>query len=497
MELSSAVAAVKQLQQRQKIWNYTAGLLSHDMSTVAPAASAEAHGDALAQLAEIQLREFTAPETGELLGFLQQNAAALDAQTRREVEVLAEDYDRQRRIPAQEWADLQRDIAISEAVWEDAKHQNDYALWEPHLQKLIESSRRMAAYTQPDKHPYDAMLDDYEKGQTRETLDRFFSALRTRLVPLVKAVAGTGIEIDDSFLRRPYPVEKQRELTLWLADVMGLDRTVCAVGESEHPFTADFCRQDTRITTHYYENDLASSLYSVIHEAGHARYGLGIHPSLDGSVLADGASMGVHESQSRFFENIVGRSRPFIRFLFPRLRELFPEQLADVDEHKLWLAVNKVTPSLIRTEADPVTYSLHVLIRYELEKQLIEGTLSTRDLPAAWNALYKEVLGVDVPDDTRGVLQDSHWAGAAFGYFPTYALGSAYGAQMLTRMPDLWGSVATGDLSPAFDWLGEHVWQYGSMYPPAELLQRVFAAPFSPQYYVDYLTQICADVYGL
>ena len=252
MELSTAIAAVKQLQQRQKIWNYTAGVISHDMSTGAPSASAEAHGDALAQLAELQLREFTSPETGELLAFLQQHSHELDTQTAREVEVLAEDYDRQRRIPAQEWADFQRDIAISEAVWEDAKHQNDYALWEPHLRKLIDTSRRMAAYTQPDKHPYDAMLDDYEKGQTRETLDRFFSVLRSRLVPLVKAVAGTGIDVDDSFLYRSYPVAKQRELTAWLADVMGLDRAVCAVGESEHPFTADFCRKDTRITTHYH-----------------------------------------------------------------------------------------------------------------------------------------------------------------------------------------------------------------------------------------------------
>ena len=497
MELSTAIAAVKQLQQRQKIWNYTAGVISHDMSTGAPSASAEAHGDALAQLAELQLREFTSPETGELLAFLQQHSHKLDTQTAREVEVLAEDYDRQRRIPAQEWADFQRDIAISEAVWEDAKHNNDYALWEPHLRKLIDTSRRMAAYTQPDKHPYDAMLDDYEKGQTRETLDRFFSVLRSRLVPLVKAVAGTGIDVDDSFLYRSYPVAKQRELTAWLADVMGLDRSVCAVGESEHPFTADFCRQDTRITTHYHEHNLASSLYSVIHEAGHARYGLGLSPALDGSVLADGASMGVHESQSRFFENIIGRSRPFVHFLFPKLQELFPGQLADVDADKLWRAVNKVTPSLIRTEADPVTYSLHVLVRYELEKQLIEGTLSTRDLPAAWNTLYKDVLGVDVPDDTHGVLQDSHWAGAAFGYFPTYALGSAYGAQMLTKMPDFWGAVAAGDLSPACNWLGDKVWQHGSLYPPATLLQQVFDGPFVPQCYIDYLTQVCVDIYGL
>ncbi|MBQ3134158.1 MAG: carboxypeptidase M32 [Clostridia bacterium] len=497
MELTQAVAAVKALQRRLKTWDYASGLLSHDGATVAPSSSAVPRGDALAQLAEARLREFTAHETGKLLEFLQTHADELDEQTRREVEMLVEQYDRQTRIPPAEWAAFQRLLALSESVWEEAKHQNDYAKWEPYLARVLDAQRKMAGYTQPNKHPYDAMLDDYEKGQTRETLDRFFSMLVPRLSPLVRMVADSPKQIDDRFLRRHYPIDRQRQLTAILTKTMGLSPTVCAVGESEHPFTADLCRQDTRITTHYHENDLASSLYSVIHEAGHARYALGIDASLDGSVLADGASMGIHESQSRFFENIVGRSKPFIHFLFPALQKLFPEQLADVNEHGFWLAVNKVTPSLIRTEADPVTYSLHVAIRYELEKQLIDGTLSTRELPEAWNALYKQTLGVTVPDDTHGVLQDSHWAGGAFGYFPTYALGSAYGAQMLASMPVDWSAVAAGDLSAITDWLSARVWQHGALYPPSDLLNRVCGAPFSPQYYIDYLTQICIDVYDL
>ena len=283
-------------------------------------------------------------------------------------------------------------------------------------------------------------------------------------------------------------------------EVMGLDRNYCGIAETEHPFTTNFNNKDVRITTHYYENDLVSSMYSVIHEGGHALYELGADDCYNFTVLQGGVSMGIHESQSRFYENIIGRSHAFIHAIFPKVKELFPEQLADVDEAMFYRAVNKAQPSLIRTAADELTYANHIMIRYELEKQLIGGTLEVKDVPAAWNRLYKEYLGVDVPNDTMGCLQDTHWAGGMIGYFPSYALGSAYGAQMLVKMQedlgDVYTDVAKGDLSKVTAWLKEHIHCHASFKKPGALFEEV-CGKFDATYYTDYLTKKFTELYNL
>ena len=261
----------------------------------------------------------------------------------------------------------------------------------------------------------------------------------------------------------------------------------------------EFNNQDVRITTNYKEDSVADSMYSVIHEGGHAKYELGIRDEFQYTVLAGGVSMGVHESQSRFYENIIGRSRAFVEAIFPKMQEFFPEQLGDVTAEQMYRAVNKVQPSLIRTESDELTYSLHVMIRYEIEKQLIGGTLEVKDVPKVWNRLYKEYLGVDVPDDKHGCLQDSHWSGGSFGYFPSYALGSAYGAQMLQNMEkdiDVWGPVAKGDLSAVSGWLMDKVHQYGSFLEPADVVKNA-CGTFDPSVYTDYLTKKYTELYHL
>ena len=294
-------------------------------------------------------------------------------------------------------------------------------------------------------------------------------------------------------------MEAQRKFSDYLMEVMGLDRAHCGIGETEHPFTLNFNSQDVRITTHYLEDDVASSMYSVIHEGGHARYELDVNPDYDYTCLSGGSSMGIHESQSRFYENLIGRSLPFVEAIFPKMQELFPDQLSDVTAQQMYRAVNMAQPSLIRTEADELTYCLHVMVRYEMEKKLIGGTLEVKDVPAEWNRLYKEYLGVDVPDDTRGCLQDSHWSGGAFGYFPSYALGSAYGAQMLRNMEkevDVWGSVARGDLSPVTQWLTEKIHRYGQMLDPKQLVQQS-CGDFDPTVYTDYLTEKYSKLYNL
>ena len=347
--------------------------------------------------------------------------------------------------------------------------------------------------------PYDALLNEYEEGMNMETLDVFFAKLRETIVPLVERISAAP-QIDDSFLFRHYPIEQQRAFSTYLMEVMGIDRTYCAIAETEHPFTNNFGSHDVRITTHYYEDNLVSSMYSVIHEGGHALYELGADPCYNYTVLSGGVSMGIHESQSRFYENIIGRSRAFVHAVFPYLKAHFPRQLADVTEDTFYRAVNKSQPSLVRTEADELTYCLHIMVRYEIEKQLMDGSLEVRDLPRKWNELYKAYLGVDVPSDRQGCLQDSHWSFGGIGYFPSYALGSAYGAQMLACMekdiPDVFGPVARGDLSQVTGWLRSHIHHWASFQKPGALFREV-CGEFDPSYYTDYLTKKYTALYRL
>ena len=332
-----------------------------------------------------------------------------------------------------------------------------------------------------------------------ETLDGFFAQLRSVIVPLL-AKTQAAEQIDDSFLQLAYPIEIQRKFGDYLMDVLGLDRGHCGIAETEHPYTLTFNNKDVRITTHYHENNVTFAMYSTVHEGGHALYELGCGDEYEFTNLSGGASMSIHESQSRFYENIIGRSRPFVELIFPKLKELFPQQLADVDAEMFYRAVNKAQPSLIRTEADELTYCVHVMIRYEIEKQLIAGTLAVADVPAAWNRMYKDYLGIDVPDDKNGCLQDSHWSGGMIGYFPSYALGSAYGAQMLAKMQedlgDIYVDVAKGDLSRVTGWLREKIHRYAGFKKPAPLFEDV-CGKFDARFFTDYLTRKFSELYGL
>ena len=306
--------------------------------------------------------------------------------------------------------------------------------------------------------------------------------------------------MDDSFLHQDYPIAQQKEFSDYLMDVLGIDKNYCAIGETEHPFTTNFSKHDVRITTHYYAEHPEFSMYSVIHEGGHALYELHTADELIGSSLATGTTMGIHESQSRFFENMIGRSEPFVEYVFPKMQELFPEQLSGVTAHQMYLALNKCEPSLIRTEADELTYSLHIMVRYEIEKKLFKGEVKAADLPALWQEMMHEYLGIDVPDNTSGVLQDSHWSNAQMGYFPSYAIGSAYAAQFAAHMKktvDVEKAVSTGDLKPVRDWLCERIWRFGRAKDPAELLEIACGEPFDPAYYTDYLTEKFSVIYGL
>ncbi len=498
MEIKEAIAQLDMLQQKMFAFNAASSALYLDGVTVAPKETSQGRGVALGILAGESHKAFANAEVGELLSFLEANISSLNSRRARQVVLLRRNYDQLSRIPADEYMEYAMLTNEANDVWHRAKEESNFELFRPVLEKLVAFNIKFAGYYDSTKAPYDALLNEYERGVDMKYLDAFFASVKERLVPIVKAI-GQKEQIDDSFMHKHYPIEIQRKFSDYLMEVLGIDRNHCTIGETEHPFTLEFTSQDVRITTNYKENNLADSMYSVIHEGGHALYELNVDPSYDYTCLAGGVSMGIHESQSRFYENLIGRSLPFINAIFPKVKELFPTQLDGVNSEMFYKAVNKAQPSLIRTEADELTYCFHVMIRYEIEKQLIGGTLAVKDIPTEWNRLYKEYLGVDVPDDKHGCLQDSHWSGGSFGYFPSYALGSAYGAQMLKNMEaelDVWKNVENGDLTLITEWLRKKVHTFGCTLEPAEIL-NIACGEFDPTIYTEYLAAKFSKLYNL
>ena len=498
MELTEAVQHLELLQKKLYAYTCADSSLYLDAVTVAPKNTSEGRGVALSILAGERQKLMTCPETKALLEELGGHLDELDLVHRREVEELRRSCDQLTRIPADEYMAYSELTNRASDVWHKAKEQNDFASFCPVLQELVDYNRKFAGYYDATKKPYDALLNEYERGVDMEMLDNFFATLRQTIVPLLQKIEQKP-QIDDSFLHNYYPVDKQKAFADYIMEVMGLDRGHCGLGETEHPFTLEFNNKDVRITTNYDTHNVASSMFSVLHEGGHAMYELGIRDDLQYTCLAGGVSMGVHESQSRFFENLIGRSCPFVEAIYPKVQEFFPEQLGGISAEQFYRAINKAEPSLIRTESDELTYCLHIMVRYEIEKQLIGGTLEAKDVPAEWAKLYKEYLGIDVPTDREGCLQDSHWSGGSFGYFPSYALGNAYGAQMLYNMEqtvDVAGDSAKGDLSHIAGWLREKIHQYGGLMVPADVVKNA-CGEFDPHYYTDYLTRKYTELYQL
>ena len=497
--VQEAVETLAQYNRTMHAYNHAMSAIYLDADTAAPEDTAAGRRMTMEILSGVTFGMSTDPRRGELIAYLEANADALDASTRRQVEVARKSFDQMSRIPAEEYVAYSGLLTEAQSEWIKAKNESDFFRFAPYLEQIVDYNRKFAGYYDPNLAPYDALLNEYEEGLTMETLDGFFTQLRTAIVPLL-AQTQAAEQIDDSFLERSYPIEIQRKYSDYLMEVLGLDRGHCGIAETEHPYTLTFNNKDVRISTHYHENNLTFSMYSVIHEGGHALYELGCGDAYEFTNLSGGASMSIHESQSRFYENIIGRSRPFVELVFPKLKELFPQQLAEVDSEMFYRAVNKAQPSLIRTEADELTYCIHVMIRYEIEKQLIAGTMAVADVPAQWNRMYKEYLGIDVPNDKLGCLQDTHWSGGMIGYFPSYALGSAYGAQMLAKMQedlgDIYADVAKGDLSRITGWLREKIHTHAGFKKPAPLFEDV-CGKFDAKFFTDYLTRKFSELYGL
>lgn len=416
------------------------------------------------------------------------------------VRELAEEIEKLECIPKEEYREFAELTARSTGIWARAKKEKDFESFEPVLKEIVEYTKKFASYrAKKGQKLYDVLLDDYEKGFDMKTLDQFFGTLKEQLVPFLQKLTDSGVSIDNSFLTGDYKEEDQEAVGRFFAEYVGFDFNRGVMGVSAHPFTTNLHNKDVRITTSY-NNHVDDSLFSVIHESGHAVYELGIPDELTQTLVGQGASMGMHESQSRFFENIIGRNEAFWVPVYGRLQKQFPKQLGNVTLDQFVRGINKVEPSLIRTQADELTYSLHVLIRYEIEKVLIEGEMDMEKLPDVWADKYEEYLGVRPKDVSEGVLQDIHWSQGSFGYFPSYALGSAFGAQLYHYMKgrmDFEGLLKNGDIGTIREFLRENIHRYGKLKTSRQILKDVTGEDFNPQYYIDYLTDKYGRLYGV
>ncbi len=481
---------------------HAAGVLEWDQQTHMPPGGGRARAEQLATLSRLAHEMFVSPRTGELLEAAERAAEQLDPDSDEAalVRVTRRDYDRATKLPPEFVAARRRASSLSVEAWRQARPANDFAAFRPHLHQMVDYARRTADYLGYAEHPYDALLDIYEPLMTSREVADLFARLREGTVPLVRAIAGAR-PVDDSVLHQEYDEAKQQAFALEVIRAFGYDFSRGRLDRAPHPFAASFSRDDARITTRFERGFFNPAVFALFHEAGHAMYHQGLAPSLERTPLAGGASLGVHESQSRMWENLVGRSRPFWQHYFPRLRELFPEQLAGSDAEGFYRAVNKVQPSLIRVEADEVTYNLHIILRFELEKALVDGSLKVEDAPEAWNARMVEYLGVRPPNDANGLMQDIHWASGSIGYFPTYTLGNVMAAQLfaaaLRDHPTLPEDFARGEFRVLLDWLREHVHRHGRKFFPQDLLQRATGSRLTPEPYLRYLWDKFGEIYGI
>jgi carboxypeptidase Taq len=472
-------------------------LLGWDRETVMPPAGAQARGEVSATIEKLGHQRLSDPAIGELLASVAEQAAGdPESDAAAIARVVRRDHDRAVRVPSELVAEMARATAAALPAWQQARESSKFERFRPFLERNVELRRQVAACFPEVEHPYDALLDVYEPGATVATVRDVFDRLRAGLVPLVAQIAERP---EPDPLPGPFGIASQRELALEIARSYGYEDDAWRVDDSVHPFMSNIARSDIRVTSRWSEEDL-SGVFSIMHEVGHGLYEAGVDPALDRTTLGTGVSLGIHESQSRLWENQVGRSGALWSHWLPRAQQAFP-QLDGIELDAFLRAVNVVRPSLIRVEADEATYALHVILRFELEVALIEGSLAVADVPAAWNEQMRELLGVEVPDDANGCLQDIHWAFGELGYFPTYALGNIVSGQLWAAaraaQPSLEQEIAAGDASRLLGWLRENVHAHGRRLDPAQLLRRATGQELDPEPQLDYLREKYSELYSL
>lgn len=477
-------------------------LLGWDQQVNMPRGGADDRGYILATIAGLTHQKFTSAEMGKLLEELVPQASEMDPDSDDACLILrtAHDFEKQTKIPTEKVAEFAQATTVAETAWEQARAESNFSLFQDKLEKVVELRREYAGFFKPYDHIYDPLLDDFEPGLKTKEVKEIFGKLRPQQVALLKAIAQKP-QINDSFLHIAYPENGQWDFGVDVITRFGFDWNRGRQDKSVHPFTTSFGIGDVRITTRFDSERAASALFSTMHEGGHALYEQGIALSLGRYPLANGASMAIHESQSRLWENIIGRSKGFWKFFYPKLQQTFPAQLGNVTMEQYYRGINKVEPSLIRTESDEATYNLHIMLRLELEIALMEGSLAVKDLPEAWNARMQDYLGIVPPNDRLGVLQDVHWSGGMFGYFPTYALGNLISAQLWEKIqaeiPTIDAQIEAGEFEELLAWLRLNIHRHGAKFEPQVLVKRVTGSTINPEPYLRYLNQKYSEIYKL
>lgn len=502
-KLQDTLIGFKQLVKKMKAYEEALAVMYWDLRTGAPRKGVEARSEVIGELSTEMFKLAVSEEMGDYINVLSgaENFDRLDLISQRMVTECKKDYDRSKKIPPEKYQAYVTLTSSAESVWEEAKAAADFTMFQPYLERIVKFKQEFIELWGYEGNKYNTLLDMYEPGMTVEKLDQVFGELRKKTVPLVAAIKDAANKPETAFLYQFYDKQKQREFSLWILQEMGFDFAAGRLDESVHPFATGLNPGDVRITTNFKLQDIGFALFGTIHEGGHALYEQNISKDLLGTNLCTGTSMGIHESQSRYWENFVGCSRPFWHRYFKDLQRMFPENLRDVTVEQFYRGINEATPSLIRIEADELTYNLHIMIRYEIEKGLINGDINVADLPEVWNAKYEEYLGVRPSHNGEGVLQDVHWSGGDFGYFPSYALGNMYAAQFehtIKKQIDGYEElISSGNLQPIKEWLHQKIHQYGKSQTPAEIIRRMTGEDLNPAYLIEHLTAKYKDIYSL
>ena len=467
-------------------------MLFWDQTVMMPPGGAAVRAAHVTTIYRLSHEKFANAEIGALLDELEPWHEQLDYDSD-EASLLRRarrDWDKIQRVPPDLASDMVRAAAEGHEIWSKAREESDFSQFLPHLEHAVELRRRYIDCFEGFAEPYDVLLDNYEPGMKAADVRAVFEELKQELVPLIAEVG--SVEGDDAFLDGPWPVDAQHEYSLKIIERFGYDPQFARLDRTVHPFAASSGTQDIRLTTRYDEGDI-NSIFTAMHECGHGLYEHGISPALERTMLCRGASYALHESQSRLWENLVGRSREFWNHFYPSFQAAFPEAVSDVDQERFYRAINRVKPSFIRVDADEATYNLHIILRFELEQEILNGTLELKDLPEAWNARFEEYFGLEVPEDRLGVLQDVHWCDGGFGYFPTYSLGNIMSVQIwekvLSELPDLPEQFEQGEFGELHEWLRSRLYSLGSKFTPQETLERVVGGPIDAGPYIRYLKE--------
>ena len=494
-KLKSVLAEVSDL-------DAASALLGWDQQTYMPPGGTGRRGQQLGTLQSLSHTKFITPEVGRLLEALNVEIGNLDPDSddARLIKVTTRQYKKAVKVPPEWVVEFAEQTTLGSQVWQEARTEKDFLKFQPILEKIVDLRRQYADFFAPYEHVYDPLIDDFEPGMKTADVQEIFEALRPQQVELVKAIQGQD-QMDDSFLHQNFDEQKQWDFGVDVITKFGYDWQHGRQDKAAHPFTISFGLDDVRITTRIYPDFLNTGLFGTMHETGHALYGLGIDRALARTPLENGASLAIHESQSRMYENLVGRSMPFWEHFYPSLQETFPTQLSNIELETFYKGINKVEPSLIRVEADEATYNLHIMLRLELEIALMDGSVEVKDLPEAWNARMLDYLGLVPENDADGVLQDIHWSGGMIGYFSTYALGNLISVQLwekiVSDIPDIEDQIRSGEFQSLLTWLRENIHRHGAKFEPQELVQRITGSKINAAPYVRYLNSKYGDIYGI